>query len=377
VSWNKYHSLSEKLASKAELAMRKGEDSRALELYRQAAAEESSAFNALGNDRERTRGITAVSAVALWYKAHDYSTAEQVAHQYLAAAKIPRFANVQLRDLLQMIWTAVDAEESGIRFVAGDVLVSVRGGQVIHGGAPLDLIAQKVDGIQTALYRTVELILARPFRKRGGPPADIQSMFRPWLFQAPAGSYQFAVRMEEPRQQALWDLGRPRIENVTAKFFNILRAASTNPEKGLSTEVPDKQYREAFLNISRNLAPTGKTFEILEVRDAGAPREPSVTFAATSRQELNISLRKLKPLGLANEGREVKIHGVLRGLHLDKDWLEVTATEPNLAGRGSVRIHKVSAALDDVVGPMVNRKVVVTALRQGSGFAFRDIEVDE
>jgi hypothetical protein len=33
--------------------------------------------------------------------------------------------------------------------------------------------------------------------------------------------------------------------------------------------------------------------------------------------------------------------------------------------------------LDDVVGPMVNKRVVVTALREASRFLYRDIELAE
>jgi hypothetical protein len=72
VSWDQHHSQSEKLAIDAQMASRAGEILRAEDLYRRAAAEETAAFDALGEDKRRTRGITAVSAVALWYKGRDY-----------------------------------------------------------------------------------------------------------------------------------------------------------------------------------------------------------------------------------------------------------------------------------------------------------------
>jgi hypothetical protein len=171
--------------------------------------------------------------------------------------------------------------------VPGDVLVSVKGGEVVHGGAPLELIVRKVEGIQAVLFRTVEMLLSRPFRKRGGPPTDIQSMFRPWLFQAPPGSYQFAVRMQEPAQGQLFGGDLPKVERVTATFFSVLRAAARDPDAELAAIVPDLQYRGAFLSLSRNLAPTGKMFERLEMREASAQSEPLVTFATDTRQELS------------------------------------------------------------------------------------------
>jgi hypothetical protein len=373
VSWNEHHSISEKLAIEAETASRVGETSRAQNLYRQAAAEEAAAFEDLRDDKLRTRGITAVSAAALWYKGRDYLTAELLAHRYLTLSSLPQFAVSQLRHLLQAIWTSSAAEQAGVKFISGDVLVSVSGGQVIEGGAPLELIVRKVENIQSVLFRTVEMLLERPFRKRGGPPLDIQSMFRPWLFQAPPGSYQFAVRMQEPPQGELFPIDRPKIENVTATFFRVLRATSTNPETELPTTVPDPQYRAAFLKLSRDLTPTGKTFDRLEVRDASSPSEPSVTFALTSRQELNSELRKLRPPSTVEEQQ---IHGVLRGLHLDRDWLEVTTITP-IGTEENVRINDANEVLDDVVGPMVNKRVVVTAVRRGTRYFYRDIEIEE
>ena len=271
MSWDRHHSASEKLAIDAQTAIRSGDITRAVDLYKRAAVEETAALDALERGKHRTRGITSVSASALWYKAHEYNTAEQLAHLSLADGNLPPFAQSQLRNLLQAIWTAAAAEKAGVKFVTGDVFVSVKGGQVIHGGAPLDLIMQKVEGIQSVLFRTVELLLSRPFRRRGGPPADLQSMFRPWLFQAPAGSYQFAVRMQEPEQGQLFEADRPKVERVTTTFFSILRATINDPDVGLAVLVSDAEYRGAFVRLSRNLAPTGKTFDRLEVSDAGAP----------------------------------------------------------------------------------------------------------
>ena len=264
MTWDRNHSMSESWAIEAEAAIRTGDRKRAEELYRQAATAEVDAFNDLPLDKERTRGITAVSSVALWYKAQEFTDAERLAHSYLGKERLPLFAKLQLRQLLQMIWTASAAEGIGVRFVPGDVLVSVKGGQVIYGGAPLDLIVRKVEGIQAVLFRTVEMLLRRPFRRRGAPESDIQSMFKPWLVQAPAGSYQFAVRMQEPDQMGLWEADRPRVEQVNATFLKILRASTTDPEHELPTVVDDIQYREAFLSLSRNLSPTGKTFPILK-----------------------------------------------------------------------------------------------------------------
>jgi hypothetical protein len=375
VSWNQHHSRSESLASDAEAASRGGDTDRADELYREAAQAESQAFDQLTTDKPRTRGITAVSAVSLWCKAREYATAEKLAHRYLADSTFQPFAEVQLRELLESIWTSIATEQCGIRFVRGDALVSVKGGQIIHGGAPLDLIIRKVEGIQAVLFRTVEMLLGRPFRKRGGPEQDVQAMFKPWLFQAPAGSYQFAVRVQEPVQGHLWQHERPSFERVTSTFFDVLRASSSDPEAGLSLIVPDPQYREAFLSLSRNLAPTGKTFDRLEIRDVSLPGAPVASFVVETRRQINAALRSSRPpRPTMSADEEVTLQGVLRAVHLDEDWLEVTTETPPVV---HIRVEEAGDALDDVVGPMVNRRVVVKAIRRGSRHLYRDIELDD
>jgi hypothetical protein len=247
MNWGNRHEESEHLATYAEQAARSGDRLKAEALYRDAAAAEAAALETVPLEKTRTRGITAVSMVALSYKGRDYASAESQAHVLLAEGKLPVFAKLQLRDLLNVIWTAAAAEEAGVRFVSGDVLVSVKGGEVVHGGAPLDLIIRKVEGIQAVLFRTAEMLLGKPFRRRGPAPVDLQSMFRPWLFQAPAGSYQFAVRVQEPAQMDFWEAERPKVDTVTHTFFRVLRATATDPSGELPTVVADPEYRAAFL----------------------------------------------------------------------------------------------------------------------------------
>lgn len=370
MTWDQHHSASEKLAAEASIALTLGEWARAETLYRDAARQEEAALNELGSDKTRTRGITAVSGVALWYKGKDYAEAERMAHKCLAESQLPSFATAQLRNLLHAIWSSQAASETGVQFVPGDVLISVKGGGVVHGGAPLELIVQRVETVETALFRTVEMLLGRSFRRRGAPPIEIQSQFRPWLFQAPAGSYQFAVRMQEPKQTELFG-DKPDIQRVTTTFFNVLRATATDPDNELPLIVPDKDYRSAFLSLSRDLAPSGKTFARLEVSDASAPTEPVVSFAAETRRELNAAIRKSKPpLTLADEPEVVT--GILRGLHLEKDWLEVVR-----AGESTIHIEGAGDVVDDIVGPMVNRRVIIQATRRGNRYFYRDIELEE
>ena len=101
-----------------------------------------------------------------------------------------------------------------------------------------------------------------------------------------------------------------------------------------------------------------------------------VSLEVASRRELNAALNKLRPASPSRQADEVaEVRGTLRALHLDEDWLEVVAVEEG--GPKAVRILEAGEVLDDVVGPMVNHRVVVTAVRRKGRLLYRDIESDD
>src|SRR4030095_9942183 len=170
MSWIDLHKASETAATEAEQALRHGNPSQAALLYAKAAENEQLALAQVDQTKQRTLGITAVSAVSLWFKASVYERAEQLAFSVLANPEMPNFAKATLRNLLHAIWTENAKKAANISFIPGQVFVSVKGGEIITGGAPLDLVLEKVQTIQAMFYRTVEFVQDLPLRLRGGPP---------------------------------------------------------------------------------------------------------------------------------------------------------------------------------------------------------------
>lgn len=371
MTWAERHRESELLAAEAEAAVRDGDRRRALVLYARAADAEDAALDALDSTKLRTVGISAVSAVSLRYKAAAYQQAEATAYRWLATGSLPDFAVEQIRALLETIWTESARDQAGVRFAPGQVMVSVKGGDIIRGGAPLDLIVAKVQTVQSLFYRTAEFVHGLPHRMRGAPSQEIQERFRPWLFQTAPGSYQFAVAVQERRQPDLFRTDEPAAAEVARRFLKILRASAEDPEEALQEVVPDETYRATFLKLTRNLAPTGKTFGELEIRAADEARP--IILVPTTRRSIGEAVRKARPEQPDVAAlREETVRGVLRAVHLDDDWLEVTVQGQH------VRIVQVGEAIDDVIGPMVNRPVILRAALDARGRRlFRDIEPDE
>jgi hypothetical protein len=367
MTWLDSHSVSERLASEADVQARGGHRNRAVELFAEAAEFETRALSALDLSKPRTLGVTAVSAVSLWYKANRLKQAESIALRYLTEEALPSFAKEQLRHLIQNIWTKEAMHDAGVSFLPGQVTISVKGGRTIPGGAPLDLILGKVQAVQALFFRTIEHMKDMPHRTRGPAPRQVQDACAPWLLQAPPGSYQFGVAIQQPAQKDFF-VEQPTAPDVAERFLEILRASGEETSDHLAELVPAPDYRQTFLKLVRNLSPTGKNVERIEVK--GSADSLPVLLGPEARVAIN---RSLKPLMEDHpQANVVEFRGILRALHLERDWLEV------LSEGKPIRVAGLTDAVDDVIGPMVNRPVVVRAYAPtGRKYKFIDIEVDE
>lgn len=379
MSWVEHHAESERYATEAQLALRRGDAYKARELYGLAAKAEATALPEIDRSAARTLGIGVVSVAALWYKAGDLQEAMSVAHRWLACREIPPFATDQLREILEKVWTIQDLAATGMQFTGSEVLVSVAGGEVVRGGAPLELILQKVEQVSAMFYRTAEMLLSLPHRKRGAPSPEVRETCRPWLFQSAPGSYQFAVRVQKPRQGNLFPLCDVKVQEVSRRFLDIVRAAAEDPQDGLKQVVPDMQYRKTFLKLARNLSPTsGKSYSRVSFSSAASPEVSPVILGVESSEGIRTALKTQFPLATeTGEGAEpVQLRGVLRALDLDHDWLEITIKRGQESEH--VRVKDAGDEVDDILGPLVNHEVLVDAMRTTQGeYRLREIQFAE
>jgi hypothetical protein len=149
--------------------------------------------------------------------------------------------------------------------------------------------------------------------------------------------------------------------------------------------------------MSLNLAPTGKTFNKLEITSTTDSDTFPIVLLPESRKTLNNMLRrKREDVDIATQEeqtiglppytphrrigmediatQEEQIIGILRAIHLDDDWLEITANNGS-----SIRIYQTGDIIDDVVGSMVNHRVIVkvTVSQRDGRYLYRDIQLEE
>ncbi len=359
--------MSEVLASAAHDAKKNSDFATAYSLFLEAGRAEVKALEFLDpKEKPRTFSVTAVSAASLFYKGGDLKQAEMLAYSCLANECILEFAARQLQDILQVVWNDRAQAEAGVQFVPGQVSVTVDGGEIVRGGAPLDLILEKVQTVQSLFIRTTEFLKETPLRRRGPASKEIQDMCRPWLFQGVPGSYQFIVAIEGPLQLDFLHEQTIAPQLISSTFMTILERAVVDPEGSLVEVVPDLGYRSTFLKLARNLAPTGKRFHNMQIRcsDLGRP----LLLTSSTRKDLADTIKKQRKKVTATE-EECAIRGVLRAVDLENDWLEI------LAENELVKIKGVGETVDDLIGPMVNHEVIAYA-SQGRGGALKFVDIE-
>ncbi|MEO1144549.1 MAG: hypothetical protein AAFY26_02985 [Cyanobacteria bacterium J06638_22] len=386
MSWSVHHTQSEGYASQAEELSRRHESERAAEFYCLAAEAEVNALEDLDPSKTRTIGITAVSAASLFFKAQEFLLARKTAHKWLATDLLPSFAVEELENLLQVIRFEESRAKSEIEFIEGEVLVSVKGGEILYGAAPLELVLRKVDQISKIFYRTTEMLLDLPLRRRGSPTQDVKKYCDPWLFQALPGSYQFSVQVRKPQDHEQLSLPgmtafdiELRVEQITKKFLDVIRAATQDPEGELIEVVPQEDYRKAFLKSAQDLAPpvTGKAFNQIEIKSSSEDEPRPVILLPETRSVIKEVLKKSEPEPPElPEYKVTSLTGILRNLHLDDDWIEISI------GGDTQKIYGAGEEIDDRVGPMVNRRVIAEVLEgfdrsRERRYSLRDLQLEE
>lgn len=303
MTWLEHHRQSEEFASSADVARLRGDDKRARGLYGKAAEAEVRAIEVLDPSKQRTLGITAVSAVALYYKAVELPLAEQTAYRFLALDNLPNFARTQLRDLLQAIWIDRRDRSELANLPSDQVNIAMSGDDIVMGGAPIGVVARCFKVVQSILYRVTEFIQGIDYRSTGKPSSAILAACRPWILHIPAVNYEFAIGIDESTgQRELFDDPDSGPRLIVDRFISILRASVNSPEEELPLVVPAHDYQRTFLELTRDLSPDASHH--LRI---WSPRHPE---------------------------------------HINLDY----ATRA-----------RIDNAMDDLIGPMVNREVIVEA----------------
>lgn len=172
MTWITLHQQSEVAASRAQELAQSGQRDQAVRAYADAAVLEEQALDAVEADKPRTVGILAVSAASLWFKAKELRRAETLTLRAMSWTHLPAFAAQDLRVVLQSIWTEDAKQQAGVSFLPGQVLVSVKGGDVVVGGNGFVEIGTREHAAGAEGWFCGECMNSSVFRTRNIVPRD-------------------------------------------------------------------------------------------------------------------------------------------------------------------------------------------------------------
>lgn len=369
------HRSAETLLTEGELLERRGQETDALERFLLAAESEATAFLHIPVARPKTRALIAISAVSLFLRAKAYEQAIRHAHLYLSDGQIASLAQDRLEDLLEEARWAQAAQSISYTLGEDAFVVSMRGSETNAGLARIDTVALKLQQIEKYVHRVCEYVVGLPFRAKGSVPQAIQNICHVMVTEPSYGSFQFGVRfMTDQRPQQLSHFPEPPAfevvspAQVSQAFFGILESVTTIEPGAIKDQIQDEQYREVLVKLVRNLVPDGQNIHEIEIRRV-AGDEPA---SALLTPHVGRAIEQYLSLGRKRTIRESVRTGVLRALDLDRGWIELGEEGAKDHQRCYIEEHKV---FDDVVGPLVNRRVRVPGYMKGRQFILIDIEL--
>ena len=370
MSWLDLHRESERHASAAQLLSLKGETETARKRYLLAARAEEIALDAVEHSKRRTYSITAVSAVALAYKGGDFAQAKRLAHSSMATQILLPFAEDELQELLQTIWDEEARTQQEVNLANDHIHAALRGEQIFRGVAPFAVVERTFKRVEALLYRVAEREMHLDHRIRGNPPKEVTERYQPWIVQSVPGSYQFAITLGRPTQSQLWPEEGPTPSEIVARSHEIITAAATSPYGDLPGIVQEADYRQTFLKIARDLAPRGGSYDSLELEHSASARLLALT--KSHREKLNGDIREMMAPFRESNAEPEELTGILRAVELNRDWLRLDV------GGKTIHISGVRETVDDLIGPLINQPVIVTAIRDGQNrLRFVDIEPND
>lgn len=339
------------LAYEAELADRRGELEHARRLYAEAAAIEAEIARSAPASEPRVRGLLAVSATALWYKASRHDEVERLACAFLSdPTSLAEQARVELRGLMERAWRDAElAQAFGDADEAAPLVVKLDGGRIRAGLAPPGVVRDKQQILVPMLVRIAEWKLGKPFRRTGSASSDIREQIEIQEAPAIAASYglQLVVVPGSAREAGAPPRLRPR-EVVTA-FLHLADAACQGGD-ALRALVESDEYRRELLKRFRDLAPDGRSVGTISFSTPSPRiRAPAPRLEPEHTRRLSEALRKEVP-----EQASVTAEGVLKVVSL-RGRRPFIAIE--LADGSSQAFRIDPAQLAETIGPKVNRRV--------------------
>ena len=355
-------------AGQAAAERRRGFYDRALELTRQAFELEGVAAREIENqlDFEPTRSVLHRSAASLALECHEVREAERLIGRALSGSPPDEIAE-ELRDLLEDVYFHRHLSLRGVVLQPDELQLSLEGNAVGFGIAPTSYLLTRVRDVEALIFRTAERRQGREFREAGRRPKELAEKLELYVSVPRAASFAVSLRIGSP-QLELPGMSFPR--EVIADLFDCFELLNAGDLQELEQRIPEETYLRNFVGLAEKIAPDGE-----RVRRVG--------FTATTDQgerHVALSPRRERIRGgvISPKPTESEPIAEVQGILLEADATSRRQGHIQVIDEDGKahRFNVPRGMMSDIVKPMFEERVIVTARRKGRGFLLESIAID-
>jgi hypothetical protein len=369
-SISQIHDKAMQEAARAELAKLIGDEESVRHFLRTAyelevaAAEKTIKRLAL----EPTRSVLFKSAAWLAFECGELREAERLACIGLSGNPPDEIAD-ELREVIERVNFRRHLDLRG--YILGDeeLQVTLAGEDVMSGAASFQAVTERATNTIKLLYRTAQRKTGQPYKDE--IPPQLKKQITPYMTTPRAASFAFSIRFAEVGDQGILP-GLQRGVAVIDEFLTCTEFFIQNKIDLLKTRINSEAYFRNFLKLTEKIAPDGHDIKMVGFTaiQRGKTREvnltiPQESIKATIQQDKAPITPKSEPI-------------VLKGKLLFADAIGAQNTIKVLDPNGKKQKVTVPEGLmDDIVGPLWNRQVVVDGLRVNKVITLSDIRADD
>jgi hypothetical protein len=348
-------------AELALVARARGEDVRALELFRRAFAAEREAALLVEPDRsaEPTRSVLLRSAAALGIDCGELRESERLAALALSGNPPSEIAD-EIRTLLDQVNFHRHLEIRGVSLTPHEFQMSLSGDAVGHGIVQQDELLRRMGWTRTLLFRTAERKQGRPFRERGPLPQRLRREFDFFVSIPRAASMAISFRLGSLQQTEIPGVGFG--EAVIDEFLTCIEVLQEQPQQ-LKQRIDDEAYYRNFTELAKQLAPDGVQIRQVGFTAIRAGRERRVSLTTPPEQ------LRLPEEVLQSDAEIIELRGQLKGAEDIKEHRIRLEHE----GKPSVWVRVPPGMMADIVKPLWEEQVLVVALQGRQGIFLKTI----
>ena len=343
-SVSRLHKKAMEFAGHAFLARRDKDYQQFVEFSRLAYEKEAEAARiAAGEDVEPTRSVLHRSAATLAFHCGEYREAERLISTALAGNPPDEIAD-ELRELMEKVNFERNLKSANIQLDENEIQLSLQGGRIGFGLAPVQAIAARIADIERLVQRIIGYKNGHKYSDI--LPANIRAHYSLYLSaDFIPGSFNVVLKLEG-RQRLLPEFDQ--FDEILDTLLENIKLLDQGKYETLQQNISDPAYFRNFVGLARKIAPDGSDVSLVGLRAMIDGQRRHVSFERNKRDLDDVPMPKAdeaaNELQLADE--TLNVAGILKYADaletnqvklLDEDGKKWTITVPEGLMRDVVR----------------------------------------